>query len=210
MKINLSDGKKYLSQLNNKISPMSTCNTTSAIMALEVSNISYSIPDGWEQPEDYLTSILHSEGSYQRMKEKYPWAVRDGYEPNEVHGMLEWGINKLVGRQVDTFITSASINQMINNLFYNRKAVLVSGKFTATGHIVCVVGFSSIQTEEDFLVNGFDPREIEYFIIDDPYGDWHTGYKNRNGDNVKLSFDEFNDLTKSYHMPNNKWMHIFS
>lgn len=186
---------------------MSTCNTTAAIMVLMASGISFDYPKDM-QPEDYLTSILHSEEAYDQMAKKYPWAIRGGYEPNEVHGMLEWGINKLVGTNIDEFTTNGKLSDIVYGIVVRKVACLVSTKFTKAGHIVAVVGVRSEQPIEDYYTWGVQLTKYTYdFIVDDPYGNYHSGYSDRNGDNVVFSYDQFNALTKSSHAENSKWVH---
>ncbi len=200
--INLSEGKEYLTQLNNKFSPMSTCNTTSAIMGLMASGIEFHYDRRITQPEDALTKLLTTPEAYDRMSKLYAWAVPGGYEPYEVHGMLEWGINKFVGRDADTFSTKFSIMDILTNIRDNKCASMVSGKFTRSGHIIAVVGYrenSPFQTLED----------IDSIIIDDPYGNYHSGYKNRNGDNILFTVAEFNRIVKSVNNEKSKWVHMF-
>jgi len=211
-RINLSHDKNYLTQLNNKISPHSTCNVTSAIMALYASRIGFDYPKDM-QPEDYLASILISKESYERMTKLYPWAVRDGYEPYEVHAMLQWGVNKLVGKEVDKFTTKSSFTEIIKNLIKGY-ASLVSTRMTNYGHIVCVVGFES-NIRMDILnrmlfkeEKEVDASIIENFIFDDPYGNYLSSYTDRNGNNIKLPYSTFDDLTKEYNHVE-KWAHLF-
>ena len=201
--INLSAGKEYLTQRNNKISPMSTCNVTAAIMALEASDIPFGDSMKWAQEEDALADLLLSDESYEIMKRKYPWAIRDGYMPYEVHGMLEWGINEFVGQKVDTFSTNVSIMDILLNIKDNRCAPLVSGKFTKFGHIVAVVGYIENAPFKTL-------HDIEYIIIDDPYGDYWTDYEIRNGDNVQMTVQQFNRIVKSSDNLGAKWAHILN
>lgn len=204
MTVNLSKDNDYHSQINNKRYPMSTCNTTSAIMALKANGISFKYPEEM-QPEDYLTMILETKEAYDKLYKDFNWAVKDGYSPREVHGMLEWGINKLVGENIDMFTTNSSLKEVLYRI-HKGKASLMTGRFTKTGHVICVVGFSTRQSSIDSF-ESFDMDLMDYVIIDDPYGDYHTGYKNHRGNNIYFPINQFDKLTKSY-SSDHKWAHL--
>jgi hypothetical protein len=165
------------------------------------------------QPEDYLTQILETKEAWSRMREKEPWALKAGYHPRHVHSMLEWAVNKkLVKATVDTFSVTYSIWDILFNIVHNECAVCVNGRFTDYGHIVTVVGF---ETKQKAIFNVKSPEEIklfdvEYIIIDDPYGNYHTGYGDVKGNGIRFDIHSFDDLTRQYNNPNNKWAHMFS
>ena len=206
---NLSEDSEYHSQRNNKFFPFSTCNTTSAIMALKSSQIPFGYASDM-QPEDYLTSILRSDEAYVLMREKYTWAIPGGYEPNEVHGMLEWGINKMVGKKVDRFSTNNTLQELVYYLIRGR-ASIINGRFTKYGHMVVLVGFETYQKDADRIpeLKYVDLNEIKHYIIDDPYGNYHTDYKDVKGNNVIVTPEDFNYVTKTYNNIEKKWAHIF-
>lgn len=205
--VNLSLGTGYHSQRNNRLEPMRTCNTTSAIMALKASRIDFSWPQD-QQPEDYLTGLLLREEAYQRMRVKYPWAI-GRYAPYQVHGMLAWGINRLVGRPVDTFRTDGTLRGIIWRLF-RRTALIAHGRFAGYDHMVAVVGFESTQHEGELRsAEDVDLRQVTQVVIDDPYGDYRTRYQDSRGNDVRLSLEEFNDVTHNQHADGAKWIHVF-
>ena len=208
MIINLSKDSDYHTQRNNKFYPHSSCNTTSAIMMLKAAGTYFDFPAGMQE-EDYLTNILESKEAYDVMRARYPWAIRDGYRPAEVHMMLEWGITKLVGRQVTKFTTNISIRELLYKILQGQPS-LITGKFTKYGHIVCLVGFETLQRKEEFIsVEDIKYDQLKNIIIDDPYGNYHTGYSDHRGNNTTLTFEEFNAITKTYNMEDSKWAHIF-
>jgi len=209
IKIQISNDTDYHTQRNNKRSPMASCNTTSAIMMLKASNVDFKFPD-YMQEEDYLTMITESDEAFELMKKNYSWAIKGGYRPAEVHGVLEWAINKLVGEKIDTFSAETTLEKLIFQLL-NGKASLVSGRFTDGGHIVCLVGF--ITNQQNILQvkqeNEINLNEVTHFIIDDPYGDPLTDYKNHKGNNIELTKELFDWYTKEYNK-NSKWAHILA
>jgi len=210
--INLSKDFDYHTQRNNKYVPMASCNTTALIMALISSNISFDYPAGM-QPEDYLTSLLQSKEAFDEMKKIAPWAVKDGYPPQEVHVMLEWAVNqKLVGRKVDVFTTNATIQDLLFNILKKESTCAVSGYFTKSGHIVTLVGFESKQKNIESIKRAeeIDLDKVKDLIVDDPYGNYHKDYKDYHGNNIKFSLQEFADLTKTKHSLTAKWAHMIN
>ena len=93
--------------------------------------------------------------------------------------LLQWCLNKYgEGSQTDHTVLSELIRAYrfktsfsntrrwaeIDNELINRRPVVLAGDFTATGHIVCVIGFN--------------PSGL---IINDPWGDALTGYSDTEG-----------------------------
>ncbi|MEJ5361132.1 MAG: hypothetical protein WHV26_03630 [Spirochaetota bacterium] len=209
MIINLSQNSQYHTQRDNKFYPHGTCNTTASINALLASGISFNYPDN-VQPEDYLTLILESEEAWEKMKIEYPQFISKGYHPRHVHKMIEWAINeKLLKRQVVRFTTKSTIRDILYHIFHNQGAVNVNGRFTEFGHIVTIVGFKSSQTIKIERPYDIQLDKIEYIFIDDPYGNYFTGYKDFNGNNLKFSLDKLNYLIKEYNNINAKWAYFF-
>lgn len=204
--VNLSYDNDYHTQRNNQVIPLTSCNTTSAIMALKASGISFHFPVGM-QPEDHLSELLLSEEAFEKKRRDYPWAKN--IPPNQVHGMLQWGINKLAGKNVDQFKTNGNLREIIWRLFH-RTALIAHGTFDKHDHMVCVVGFQSTQHEWDLAKpKDIDLSCIEAIIIDDPFGDYRTGYKDHHGNDIKMSLDEFNDITHNRGKAEKKWIHVF-
>lgn len=188
--INRSVDSEYHTQRNNARIPYSSCNTTAMIMALKQANIV--LPDvGDKQPEDALSELLQTDEAYEMMRELAPWAydaVTDVpiYLPQQVHMTLAWGTNKFVGADVATFTTSAHHSDL-RCAIDEYEGVVLSGRFpmsngTDLGHIVSLAGYSHNYDEK-----GFDWS----WIIDDPYGDWHTRYRSHRGNNILFSHNEF-------------------
>lgn len=69
------------------------------------------------------------------------------------------------------------------------RPVIVSGQFTKSGHIIVIIG-----------LRGND------FIVNDPWGNALTGYKNRNGAGLVYDFDYMERTVKDG--KNSKWAHF--
>ena len=114
-------------------------------------------------------------------------------------------------RKVDTFKLDATMEEILYTVGINKCAVNVNGRFTNFGHIVTVVGFSTEQNDLEMVEASeqIELNKIKSIIIDDPYGNWHSGYKDHRGNDVSFSLQQFDWLTKEYNQ-NRKWAHIFS
>ncbi len=207
LKINLSIDSEYHSQINNKFIPYEACNTTAAIMWLKTAGVDFWHPKIM-QPEDYLTAILNGKHAWHLFKDQFPDMYDLGFRPQNLSKMLEWGINIMVGREVDKFITDGSLSLLIWELIRGRP-VIMSGQFTQSGHFVCVVGCTSKQNREEIeMLEDVDPKAIEEIFVDDPVGDYHTKYRSSKGNNVRFKIKEFDLVTN---LPNGKkWMHLMN
>lgn len=208
MTINVSKDSDYHTQLNNKLVPLASCNTTSAIMFLLACGLELPVANG-QQPEDALTALLETPGAYAQQKKLAPWSLGQ-FRPQEVHIVLDWGINTVVGADVCKFRDSTTQGRLVYELAHGRAAI-VSGRFTAAGHVVCLVGVDTDQADAGDVQTADDVEleRIRAWIIDDPYGDWHTDYKDQHGNNVRFTPDEFTRLTQQYYQ-NKKWAHLFT
>lgn len=209
MIINLSENNPYYDQRNNTMYPNGACNVTSMICALDASGITYEYPETM-QPEDYLMQILETEESWKKLRSEYAWAVRDGYSPRHVHAMLDWAVNeKLVGSPVVETKTVSIQEILLSTL--RGSAVVVTGRFTKAGHIVCVVGFDSVidlsgnSRESDISLD-----MVRSVIVDDPYGNYHTGYVDHRGNDIRFTVKDFNNLTRNFGSVSTKLAHIFN
>lgn len=209
MIINVSTGFQYHTQRNNKVIPNESCNVTSMAMGLIYSRIPIKWPEGI-QDEDWLNGMLQTAEAYKAMERIAPWAVGKR-NPREVHAMLQWVANKVAGYECDELIYSGSIEDIISQLT-KKYAVVVSGKFTPYGHVVCVVGVSSHQdlskpTEPEDV----DIGAVEGFILDDPWGDVtlsYQGEKGKLGNDVTVGYAYFNQTVVTCGRPD-KMFHMF-
>jgi hypothetical protein len=220
--INVSDGKKIHSQRNNELLPIATCNTTSMIMMLKYSGVDVAkkLSYEWTQLEDSLTSFTQTNAevdafygrldaaNHKKWKAKDPKAI----PPNQYHAVLNFATNLWLGYRPDTitsFTTGRSIQTILFDLLQG-KASVVSGVFAKLRHVVCVVGFNSIQMDMEKISNPADITlaDVSHVLIDDPYGDYRTNYKDHNGDDIKIPLDEFIKLTNSSGSATQKWCHF--
>ncbi len=200
----------YRTQRNNRIDPAQTCQVTSMIMAIEASGISFEYPKE-EQPEDYLARLLDEPDAWAKLRKEYP--AMAGRPPREVHAILSWAVNeKLCKRRVTTFTTRVSMQEILWRIARYKSASVVSGRFTSYGHLVTVIGFETRQERVDDVWNPcqLDLDKVEAVIIDDPFGNSKTGYKDTNGNDVYYSLQEFAHLTRIYDSLDIKWAHLFS
>ena len=219
-RVNLSRPADYYSQRNNRIRPLETCATTAMVDALVASGVL--LPDtAGEQPEDALTHFLEHDPrvvDFYRNNDQ-AW-IRElqaaGRPPNEIHPVLAYGTNLWLGRpDLVRFTWSATLTGIANALLH-KHAVVVSGEWPCAmrdgsikeiGHVVAVVGF---ETAQDNLGDGshLDGELISAFIIDDPYGDYRTLYREHRGDDVVCSLSDFRAFTKTRHQSGSKLAHF--
>lgn len=189
----------YHSQRNNTLIPHASCNTTAMVMALKQAGYLLPFPSD-VQPEDYLTEFLLSERSYATMYTLAPWAFDRSsgeplYRPNEVHVMLRWAVNTLLGGAVDSFATTWIIEDLCRMVGAGA-GVVVSGVFPSEGgelnHMVSLAGYA---------------EDMSAFLIDDPYGDFHTGYRDYHGNDVVVTREE---MLRIFKVQNSRrtWAHV--
>jgi hypothetical protein len=195
--VNISTKDTYHTQINNKKVPLTSCFATSVIMKLSIQKIKiYDVCNykhdvnyfenvtGW-QPEDYLTSILCTDEAKDYF-EKIAGRRPKNNEQRFYYTVVEWAVNKILCRKEVVKYKKISIQEIMKNI--DRKIpVVCGGKFTSSGHMVCVVGYTK-----------------DSIIIDDPYGNYHTDYRDSKGNNIEISLDLFNQLTDKYNNENEK------
>ena len=139
------------------------------------------------------------------MKELIPWFFDSETgkaiaPPNEVHQMLEWGVNNLLKKKVVRFSTGVPVEEIIAHLIKGGGVVL-SGKFRlksrTLNHIVSLAGFITDENED-----------ITHLIIDDPYGNFRTEYQDHRGNNATITKDEFIAIFKPTGNESIKWAHL--
>ncbi len=186
--MNLSDNIPYRTQRDNKYIPYSSCNSTSVAIALEVSGITTCDPDT-------LYEILTSKESIAYMQKHFPDAYRQGYMPYHLFDMQAWAVNEIVvKRKVCEVRYNQTAITIANHIRDRKGAVTVSTVFTSFGHVVCVVGYED--SEEGSITS---------LIIDDPYGNPFTGYKDRNGNDITIDIPTFNKKVKQINTVTKKY-----
>ena len=149
----------YYPQRDNEYHPGGTCNVTSLAMVLAYHG---QVPSKADQLEDELFLRLQQPDAKAEFARSYPSLVKMGYKPRHIHGMLRW-LAKKYGYDA-RYSEKASLQDMAA---WGSKVgpMVISGRFTAAGHIVTLVG----------MTQGND------LICHDPWGDWNSGYKSRDG-----------------------------
>ncbi|MCL2808646.1 MAG: C39 family peptidase [Treponema sp.] len=194
-------GKPFRSQRDNKEKPSSACNVTSMIIALCAA--------GWpvdkfskcnEQPEDLLMRFIYSDqATLQRWKQIDP---QGKIPPNQWHAVLAYATGRFLksfgyDATAVTWRDCVNIEEIVAAIDAGGAAV-VSGEFRQNGkplhHIVAAVGYGENK-------DGF------YFIIDDPWGNHKTDYKDHNGKGVRLPLADFTRIMKP-RSGAKKWAHL--
>ena len=208
-------GKANYSQLNNKVNPKNTCNSTAYVMALDY--MGYKFPDDifpeFNQPEDKLTMLCYTDDEVLEFYKKlsapmfYQWVnetkkiseenpdlqlkdyvYKDSYAPNEVHAVLSFAANKFVGKpDASTFIERSNIQDIVKALTEN-KPVVVSVQFGKLGHVLCLTG---VELESEDEGNSWTPIK---FYADDTFGRFDMATKKYNqsvsGNDSEFTADE--------------------
>jgi hypothetical protein len=189
MIFNRSKNAPYYSQRNNKKRPASACNVTSATQACAITDNKFWHPQE-VQPEDYLMELLESREAWNLLNTIFPGAI---INPWNTSHCIAWAVNNAVGKRICR-VETVTLREMLHHLILGG-AVVVGGKFTRSGHFVCLVGFETSQDVYD-LNNADDINisEIQRIIIDDPWGDYTRNYQNHNGNDVFMPLDEFKKL----------------
>jgi hypothetical protein len=187
MKVNLST-EDYYTQRNNKIKPMAACMPTSYVMFLKGNNIHFGNSSGL-QDDDYFMSILNTDNAKNFCLKKYPWSK--GIPPNEIHGAYGSYLDFFIcGKRVSDFNTHLQYDHYLELLEQGR-VIMTSGSFPGlSGHAFCIIG-----------IHGDD------LILADPWGDFHSGYKDHAGYGIRMNREEFRIHVKPTGSER-KWGHI--
>jgi hypothetical protein len=158
------------SQRDNKFSPRSACNVTSLQVAL---SLDYSITD------DELYQIANSDEIKNIIKQKYPkdtWILNffTKKTANEVWVVLVETAIKIIGDTRFAKFHQNLTRELIISEINKGYPVIVCGKFTG-GHFVTIIGYD---------------LEKNVWIANDSWGDWNTGYRIVNGNNVEYSMEK--------------------
>ena len=194
-------GKPFRSQRDNKERPASACNVTSMIIALCAAGwpVDTFAPAG-AQPEDALMRFIYSDAATLKRWEQID--PQRTIPPNQWHAVLAYGTGRFLkslgyDATAAAFRTDIGINEIVGAIDSGGAAV-ISGTFQQNGrpleHIVAAVGYG----------NGKDGF---YFIIDDPWGNYRSDYKDHNGKGIKMPLEDFNRIMKPRGAAK-KWAHI--
>jgi hypothetical protein len=221
--INVRGVNSYYSQRNNIVRPLIACNVTAMVAALEYAGYTHPVDSQYAQPEDSLMNFLLNstevDMAYQRLfpdeYKKYMASGKDpkkSYPPSELHALLSLGTNLWMGAQrnaITRFRWDLSFRDIVYE-FLNGRPVVTSGVFAGLHHVVCLVGIDTHQADIKKVTSpdGIQLDMIQSIIMQDSYGDYHTGYKVQNGKDVKMTVPEFTALINVQGQPN-KWGHLF-
>ena len=210
--VNKSLNEDYNKQRDNEILPLSTCGPTSMAMALLQSGHRDWLVEG-EDPADTITKALMTDQAFDRMY-KMIGTKETFWKPFNIHAILTWGINILLKKDVSTFKTDWTLQQILFNIVQGGGAVL-AGDFTLPdgrelGHLVSLAGFETTQKNifEAKNPTDIDLMQVPFFIIDDPYGNYIDGYKSHHGMNVVFDYKLFYSIFRDKDNPYRKWAHL--
>lgn len=162
----------YNSQRDNKFAPKSSCNVTCLQMVLANH---YNVTDD----EIYLlcqTDDIHKEIERRYRNDYDKWI--EGYiksgKATEVLVVLQEASFHLLKSDRYSKVTFSMNHKLIISEIDKGYPVIICGNFTG-GHFV--------------VIKGYDLKENAY-IVNDPWGNWNTKYKNHDGENKKYSFSK--------------------
>ena len=194
----------YYSQRNNELRPSASCQCTSTVTALNILGIEFPKDDKFKQPEDSLLNFINTSKEVDEFYKKfdnysYTQYINSGKDaknftpPQEVHGVLSYGTNLWLGKNVDTFKIGITTQDILFE-FISGRPVVFSGVFNKFHHVVCGVGFTTSQETEIKSPTDIDLTKVINVIINDPYGDYRYGYSNLNGCNIRMPFEDFRSM----------------
>ena len=189
MIFNNSKKVQYYSQRNNKKRPAAACNVTAATQACMITNNRFSYPEN-SQPEDLLMGLLETKEAWSLLNTVLPGALCNPWNTSHC---IAWAVNKVCGKRICK-VETVTLQEMIYHIV-SGGSISVSGRFTKSGHFVCLVG---LDTDQDVYAinspNEVDISKIKNIIIDDPWGDYTKDYKDVNGNDVIIPIQDFINL----------------
>lgn len=173
----------HRSQRDNAHAPSSTCNVTSYAMCLSMLGVAD--PPG-KQLEDALYERIVSPAGEAYARKEFPWAVGKTALWT-VHGMLVWAAGQYgIKAEFSTNRRWTGIEEQITR----GRPVVLSSKFTASGHLVVLSGIADVNT----------------YIVDDPWGDWNRGYRDQDGSDRVYTIEALEEINR----PDGQlWAHFF-
>lgn len=182
MKItNISTGLKNLYQMATKRRPKAECNTTAAAMGIHYTG--HTMPVAYEQMPDYLMDILNSKEGWDYLYKNFPGAK---YNPWNSSTCIAWAVNKAFEKEICK-VKGVTFPEIVEHI-KSGGAVIIGGGFLSggtSGHFVCIVGFKFA-----------DNTTITDVLVDDPYGNYNTHYKDHfDGNDIVIPVADFIRLT---------------
>jgi Peptidase_C39 like family len=159
----------YFSQRDNPRFEWSTCNVTSIAMVMYY----YGVRSKWGgQLEDELLQ----------------WCFDYGGQGSQTDHNVLSALIKAYGFKT-SFSTTRKWNEVRSELL-NRRPIVLAGDFTASGHIITLIGYNS-----------------EGYIAQDPWGDALTGYSDTEGRKLMYPYGYINQVAGP---DGNVWAHFIS
>ena len=168
-------------------------------------------PDGKQRLPDYVNDI--ASGSEAQAK-----AAAAGWKgaPREDHDILAWAMDTAIGRHVNVFFQTLTMEAILFELS-RRRPVILSGIFGsyvgkadgqehARYHVVCATGIESDQEDLE-TATLIDPAKVAAVLVADPWGDYHTNYASEDGAECRFGVDELVDILHDMKAPT-KWAHV--
>lgn len=160
----------YFSQRDNPRSPDSTCNVTAIAMAL------------------YYFGI-RSKSRGQLENELLQWVINKYGSDRQTNNNILSELIKAYGFPKSSFSTRRKWAEVKTELA-NRRPVVLGGDFTASGHIVCLIGYTP-----------------QGYIVNDPWGNALTGYTSYDGRKLLYPYTYMDRVAGP---DGNVWAHFFA
>jgi len=165
----------YHTQRNNKLKPFSACNITSLNMVFDYFGIN-------KYTDDDVMRMTMSEEIENWYRKTYMKTFGIGYLKNKKLNLI-WKVLEEIANKVfckekynirSIFTTFDDVSAVTGLLQKTNAPIMVSTRFTRSGHII--------------IINGFSIRNniIDHYVINDPYGNPLTKYKYGNGRCVRI------------------------
>lgn len=186
---------KYHSQRNNHILPFVTCGTT--VLAEYLSYLADQSGKEYPRDDDEVFERLNSPEMETIVNQMIAMGIVDVYaksyrkdnpntpdvdesQYNHFNNFTEilCACGNMLTNSDYLFSVKMLHIQAIRDILGTGMPVITSGKFTAGGHYVLIVGFD----------NGYN------WIVDDPWGDWNKGYKSINGEQRRYDMQKVLEL----------------
>ena len=207
----------YFSQLNNKFKPFIACQVTSTVMALTINGVSFEYPQNM-QPEDYLFELCGTPQATEQVKILTPWfwdnaTNQPKYPPREIHAVLAWTTNNLLVKREVMFPYLPPHGANLKEILFSvlkKNSVVTATVLVPDGHIVVTSGFITNQDniEQVQSADQIDLSQVTHIIIDDPYGNYLSGYKNPNGSHTVLDINTWNEKVVTQQDTTDKLVHF--
>jgi hypothetical protein len=194
IEINNSKYKPNWTQLKDRIEPLSSCNVSACINAAQAAgyDVMTTIKMGEPRPADDLMLFIRSDPPCIAM-----WEALDPqkcFPPNQWLAILALGAARWLGLSAPFNFSNNATAKNMAQCIIDGGACVVSGHYRA----VNLDGNSKVIDHITALVGvGYDnPGKMNYWIMDDSYGDYRTQYISKMGDNVVMPQIDFDTYLK--------------